>query len=91
MSTLRTLGALSGSAYPRLAKGAAEALERLVLEVRRRAVLCILCLTVVHLRPGARHDLDFDGYYERRHSMEGHPDTLESLRIRSVFSLYKSV
>ncbi|CAM9924459.1 unnamed protein product, partial [Ascophyllum nodosum] len=33
LSTLRTLGALSGSAFPKLAKGAADSLERLVLEL----------------------------------------------------------
>lgn len=35
ISTLQTLGALAGSHFPKVAKGAADALERLVLEVRR--------------------------------------------------------
>lgn len=34
LATLRTFGSLAGIAYPKVAKGAADALERLVLEVR---------------------------------------------------------
>lgn len=36
LSTLQTLGGLAGSHFPKVAKGAADALERLVLEVRHR-------------------------------------------------------
>lgn len=39
LSTLRALGSLAGIAYPKVAKGAADALERLVLEVRRRLLV----------------------------------------------------
>lgn len=39
LSTLQTLGGLAGSHFPKVAKGAADALERLVLEVRHN-ILC---------------------------------------------------
>lgn len=42
LSTLQTLGALAGSHFPKVAKGAADALERLVLEVSHLGFLLSL-------------------------------------------------
>lgn len=39
LSTLQTLGGLAGSHFPKVAKGAADALERLVLEVSQRCIV----------------------------------------------------
>lgn len=41
LATLKTFGSLAGIAYPKVAKGAADGLERLVLEVRRCCALCM--------------------------------------------------
>lgn len=57
LSTLQTLGVLAGSHFPKVAKGAADALERLVLEVSCCYCCCYCCIVFCSFCPSASNGI----------------------------------